>query len=222
MKLSIIIPCLNEAEVIVESLLRLQPLRQQSIELLLVDGGSSDNTRELAEPLVDSVLSSRSGRAIQMNTGAQHASGDYLLFLHADTYLPDSFLDEKIRWQSSLSAWGFFPVRLSGKHWLLRVVAWCMNHRSRLTAMATGDQAIFIRRDIWKQLEGFAEIPLMEDIELSRRLKHWRPYVARSRVITSSRRWEDNGMVSTILLMWWLRWRFFCGADPVDLKKRYH
>lgn len=222
MKLSIIIPCLNEADVIVESLLRLQPLRQQSIELLLVDGGSSDNTRELAEPLVDSVLSSRSGRAIQMNTGAQHASGDYLLFLHADTYLPDSFLDEKFFWESSRSAWGFFPVRLSGSHWLLRVVAWCMNHRSRLTAMATGDQAIFIRRDIWKQLEGFAEIPLMEDIELSRRLKRWRPYVARSRVITSSRRWEDNGMVSTILLMWWLRWRFFCGADPVDLKKRYH
>ncbi|GAA5316151.1 MAG: TIGR04283 family arsenosugar biosynthesis glycosyltransferase [Candidatus Pelagadaptatus aseana] len=221
MSLSIIVPCLNEADGIESTLILLQPLRISGVEVVVVDGGSADDTVSKASGLADQIFLSPPGRALQMNAGARMASGEYLLFLHADTRLPDQFLVDYADWQSKQAPWGFFPVSLSGSHWMLTVVAWFMNRRSQISAIATGDQCLFVRRDVWMELQGFAEIPLMEDIDLCRRLKSRRPFVARHRVTTSSRRWEENGIFKTIRLMWWLRWRFYWGADPAELKKSY-
>jgi rSAM/selenodomain-associated transferase 2 len=221
--LSIVVPVLNEAGLIAETLIRLQPLRERGAELIVVDGGSADGTAERAAPLVSRLVRAPKGRAIQMNAGARAAAGDILLFLHADTRLPaeaDRILAEAF---GDGAVWGRFDVRLSGGHPLLRVVETLMNRRSRLTGIATGDQALFVQREAFERVDGFPEIPLMEDIALSRRLKRIaRPVCLRERVVASSRRWEDNGVVRTILLMWWLRFRYFLGADPADLVRAYY
>jgi rSAM/selenodomain-associated transferase 2 len=221
--LSIVVPVLNEAGLIAETLIRLQPLRERGAELIVVDGGSADGTAERAAPLVSRLVRAPKGRAIQMNAGARAAVGDILLFLHADTRLPaeaDRILAEAF---GDGAVWGRFDVRLSGRHPLLRVVEILMNRRSRLTGIATGDQALFVRRDVFERAGGFPEIPLMEDIALSRRLKRIaRPVCLRERVVASSRRWEDNGILRTILFMWWLRLRYFFGADPADLVRVYY
>ncbi|MEN8221351.1 MAG: TIGR04283 family arsenosugar biosynthesis glycosyltransferase [Pseudomonadota bacterium] len=218
MSLSIVMPVLNEQAVIVETL---QALRGH--ELIVVDGGSSDNTCSLAAPLVERVLRAEGGRARQMNVGAEFAHQDILLFLHADTRLP---AEAEILIINGLAKsgrqWGRFNVRLSGRAWLLRVVERLMNWRSCLTGIATGDQAIFMRRSLYKQVGGFPDIPLMEDIALSRRLKRFsRPLCIRTPVITSSRRWEQFGIVRTILLMWGLRLAYALGVSPRILKKFY-
>lgn len=221
MKLSIIIPALNEVESIAATLTPLQPLRAQGHEVILCDGGSSDATVALAQPLVDLVVTSERGRAIQMNSGATMASGDVLLFLHADTQLPESAA-ALIEAALQNRTWGRFDVRLSGGHWLLRIVESLMNRRSRLTGICTGDQAIFIRQGLFRAVGGFPEIPLMEDIAFSKALQpQSRPACITMPVITSSRRWEQHGILRTILLMWWLRLRYFCGADPQQLAEIY-
>ncbi len=223
-RLSIIVPVLNEAATITASLAALQTLRVAGQELIVVDGGSSDATCALVVPLTDQVLSSERGRARQMNAGARTARGEVLLFLHADTLLPEhaaALICAKLA--NSGACWGRFDVRLSGSHPLLRVVEKLMNWRSRITGIATGDQAIFVRRDLFEQVGGFPDIPLMEDVALSRTLlSHGRPLCLRERVITSSRRWEQRGIVSTILLMWRLRLAYACGADPHSLASRYY
>jgi rSAM/selenodomain-associated transferase 2 len=222
-KLSIIIPALDEGEEIVATLDRLAHLRALGVEVIVVDGGSHDATVQRARMRSDRVISAPRGRASQMNAGAVKASGDVLLFLHADTRLPDDAehvvlggLDRAGR------VWGRFDARIEGKRPLLSLVAWFMNVRSRLTGIATGDQAIFVRRDAFNAVGGFPPIPLMEDIAVSKQLKRRSPPLClRELVVTSGRRWERNGIFSTILLMWWLRLAFFFGADPKKLARRY-
>jgi len=222
-RLSIIVPALNEAQGIVEHLAALQPLRQRGVEVILVDGGSADRTAELASSRVDLVVAAPRGRAQQMNAGAARASGDVLLFLHADTRLPESadLLAQRVL-AAGAPVWGRFDVAIAGRHPLLPVVAWFMNHRSRLTGIATGDQALFVRRDVFAALGGFPAIALMEDVALSRRLKAaGRPLCLRERVVTSGRRWESRGVLRVVFLMWRLRLAYFLGRDPVRLAAAY-
>lgn len=219
---SIIIPVLNEAAVIRQALQRLQPSRRRDVEVIVVDGGSSDGTLKVSKPLADRVFCAVKGRARQMNLGAQGAAGEYLLFLHADTQLPDHWLSILADVYERPSVWGRFDIRLSGRPWLLRVIETLMNWRSRVSGIATGDQAIFVRRELFEGVGGFPDIALMEDIVLSRRLKSCAaPLCLRDKVVTSSRRWEKNGIVNTVLLMWWLRLRFYFGADPDRLARVY-
>jgi len=219
--ISIIIPTLNEEVGIITFLTKLQSLRPQC-ELIVVDGGSDDETVVLAESYVDDVIMSSKGRAIQMNVGAAMATSPLLLFLHADTYLPDN-ADEQIHHAMNEGyQWGRFDIKLSGKHKMLSLVAWLMNKRSRWTGIATGDQAMFVKKSLFDQVGGFADIALMEDITLSAKLKEEsKPYCLRSKVLSSGRRWLSFGIVKTIALMWWLRLRYFLGADPVDLELLY-
>jgi len=220
-KLSIIVPTLDEARDIVERLEALQRLRALGHEVIVADGGSRDGTPDLARPLADRVVLAPRGRASQMNAAARQASGSALLFLHADTRLPPE-ADSAVRAALAARTWGRFDVRIEARHPLLRVVALMMNLRSRLTGIATGDQAIFVRRDTFEALGGYAEIPLMEDVELTRRLRRaGRPACLRARVSTSGRRWESRGVLRTIVLMWRLRLAYFFGADPARLADRY-
>ena len=220
--LSIIIPTLNESSGIQETLQQLLPLRQRNVEIIVVDGGSSDNTIDLAEQFADTVITTEAGRAKQMNRGANIALGEYFLFLHADTQLPINASMCLINAFQRDIIWGYFDIRLSGHHCLFRVIEKMINIRSRLSQIATGDQAIFVRRDQFKKMGGYPDIPLMEDIALSRSLKKvGAPCCFSERVITSSRRWERRGILRTILLMWFLRLKFFFGADPGRLTRWY-
>ncbi|WP_245800831.1 TIGR04283 family arsenosugar biosynthesis glycosyltransferase [Vreelandella utahensis] len=222
MRISIIIPVLNEAGGIGATLAALQPLRGVGCELILADGGSDDGTREAAGHLCDLWIEAPQGRANQMNAGAAAASGELLLFLHADTRLPVDALAWLERFAASDRLWGRFDVRLSGNRPLFRVIAWFMNQRSRLTGVATGDQAIVVRRTVFERVGGYESIPLMEDVALSKTLRrHSRPYCIWASVITDSRRWEVNGAWRTIVLMWRLRWAYWRGTDPETLARRY-
>ncbi len=221
MKLTIIMPVLNEAVDIVATLEPLQALRAQGHEVIVIDGGSQDGTPRLAAPLADRVLTSSRGRAHQMNVGAAASARDALLFLHADTRLPDGAA-AMVREALSKRSWGRFDVRIAGRPRMLRVVGWMMNRRSRLTGIATGDQAIFVERAAFVSVGGYPEQPLMEDIELSKRLKRlgW-PACLRARVVTSGRRWEEHGVWRTILLMWRLRFDYWRGVPAQQLARRY-
>jgi rSAM/selenodomain-associated transferase 2 len=220
--LSIVVPVLNEAAGIVSTLHRLAPLRARGHEVIVVDGGSTDATVALATPLVDLVVHSPRGRAQQMNAGAAQARGEQLLFLHADTQLPtdaDTLINQALHGHT---AWGRFDVRISGGSPWFPVISSLMNWRSRLTGICTGDQGLFMHTHLFRQLNGFADVPLMEDIELSRRLRAVAPPVClRQRVLTSGRRWEQGGVWRTIVLMWWLRWRYWRGADAHALARLY-
>jgi len=221
--LSIIIPCLNEASRIAEMLGRLAPLRARGAEVIVVDGGSRDDTVALARAGADLVICAARGRAAQMNAGAARARGEILIFVHADSALPPQadglIIDALTR---SRRSWGRFDVSIDGRHPLLRVVEWLMNLRSRLTGIATGDQGLFVTRTLFEAAGGFPLIALMEDIALSKRLKRFsRPACLRHRIVTSARRWEKHGVARTILLMWWLRLAFWLGADPDKLALRY-
>ena len=223
MRISIIVPVLNEGEAIGAALEALAPLRVRGHELIVVDGGSTDGTQELARGRADRVLAAPRGRASQMNAGARVASGEALLFLHADTRLPEG-ADRAIaaRFTHAGCVWGRFDVRIDGSSPLLPAVAWFMNLRSRLTGIATGDQAMFARREAFARAGGFPPLALMEDIAMSARLKRLSPPLClRDLVTTSGRRWARRGVLRTILLMWWLRLRFFFGAAPSELVRRY-
>ena len=221
--LSIIVPCLNEADGIAGTLSALAPLRARGVEVIVADGGSRDGTVERAAPHVDAVISAPRGRAVQMNAGAARARGEILLFLHADTLLPDSadsLIVEGLK--RTRRGWGRFDVTIAGRHPLLRVVERLMNLRSRLTGIATGDQAIFVTRSMFTAAGGYPEIALMEDIALSKRLKAYGPPLClRHRLTTSGRRWEKHGVLSTILRMWRLRLGYWLGIDPAKLAVRY-
>jgi len=218
---SIIIPTLNEAQGIITFLTKLQALRSQC-ELIIVDGGSDDETASLAEPFVDDVIKSGKGRSIQMNVGAAIAGAPILVFLHSDTYLPNDAIEQIELAINKGYCWGRFDIKLSGKSKILDIVAWLMNKRSRWTGIATGDQAIFVEKVLFEQVGGYADIALMEDIELSGQLnKLSRPYCSRKKVISSGRRWLSFGVFRTICLMWWLRLRYFFGADPTALEQLY-
>lgn len=223
MSLSIIIPCLNEADGIPGTLDALQPLRRRGVEVIVVDGGSSDDTLARARPGADHVLSAPRGRAVQMNAGVARARGEILLFLHADCRVPgvaDGLIVDGLR--RARKSWGRFDVRIEGQTRLLRVVEALMNARSRVTGIATGDQGMFVTRSLFDAVGHFPEIALMEDVELSRRLKRYgRPLCLRHHVSVSARRWETNGVLRTILLMWKLRFAYWLGADPDKLALHY-
>lgn len=220
--LSVIIPVLDEAAAIGDQLEALQSLREQGVELIVVDGGSSDDTAAKAYGLADRIIVSVRGRAVQMNSGARLARGETLLFLHADTRLPPTALASIREAVGAGALWGRFDVVIDSAHPLLRVVGSMMNLRSRLTAIATGDQAIFVRRDCFEAMGGYPELALMEDIALCATLRRMAaPACLRQRVVTSGRRWERKGVVRTIFLMWRLRAAYFFGADPDALALRY-
>jgi rSAM/selenodomain-associated transferase 2 len=221
MKVSVIIPVLNEEKVIaatLDALIRLKPA-----EIILVDGGSADRTRAIAERYSIKIVTSKPGRACQMNRGARDANGDVLLFLHADTRLPISAFDDIATALSNRACvGGRFDVELEGDHWLLPLVARLISYRSRLTKIATGDQALFVRREVFARMGGFEEIPLMEDIAFCRMLKRLGSVAClRSRVVTSARRWEADGVWRTIFRMWTLKLLYFAGVSPLRLKQFY-
>lgn len=225
--LSIIVPVLNEADRIQAHLSALKLWRMQGAQIIVVDGGSVDATVESATPLADRVITAPRGRASQMNAGAQLAAGSWLLFLHADTALPGLTLADWLHsvqqhYQHRNQGWGRFDVRLSGERAVFRMIEFFMNQRSRLTAIATGDQGIFVRREWFNRIGGFPDIELMEDVALSKRLRRLSaPYCLHDRVTTSSRRWEENGVTRTILLMWALRLAYFIGVPPRHLLALY-
>jgi len=225
-ELSIIIPVLNEADQIKPSLLKLQDIRNRGVEIIVVDGGSTDASVQLAKPLADRVLEAGENvsthRARQMNAGAQHATGRILLFLHIDTLLPDQAYQLILGAMELPHVWGRFDVKLSGDHFLFRLIELMMNLRSGLTGIATGDQGIFVTRNAFDQVNGFPDYPLMEDVEISKRLRKLAfPICLKARATTSSRRWESNGIVRTIVQMWWLRFLYFLGTHPRVLVKQY-
>ncbi len=265
MRLSIIIPTLNEAESIAALLADLGALRAEGAELILVDGGSRDATVARASAGVDQVLRAPRGRAAQMNAGARAATGDLFWFLHADTRVPEGAIEALWRAAAQVEPaleaprcesparprraagpmapeqppaqppaetrdagawegfWGRFDVRLSGRHPLLRLVERGMNLRSRLTGIATGDQGLFVSRVAFERVGGFPPLALMEDIALAAALRRLaRPRCLRARLTASSRRWEQGGVLRTILLMWRLRLAYALGADPDRLAERYH
>ncbi|WP_246286461.1 TIGR04283 family arsenosugar biosynthesis glycosyltransferase [Vreelandella maris] len=225
-RLSIVVPVLNEALTLAQHLTALQSLRAQGVEVLVVDGESGDDSIRVAKPLADRVLSSPPGRGVQMNVGAQHASASTLLFLHADTQLPEGAVEQITHAMKphaiKTHAWGRFDIQLSGRSGWLPVVSWMMNKRSRLTGIATGDQGIFMSARTFKAVGGFPEQPLMEDIELSKRLKRVSPPAClTAKVISSGRRWDQYGAWKTIRLMWRLRYRYWRGVSATQLAKEY-
>jgi rSAM/selenodomain-associated transferase 2 len=222
-RISIVVPVLNEADGIAAALAALAPLRARGHEAIVVDGGSSDGTAALARGSADRVISARRGRASQMNAGAALARGEVLLFLHADTRLPEN-ADARILQGLAASgrAWGRFDVHIEAESRLLPVIAFFMNLRSRATGIATGDQAMFVGRDAFQRVGGFPPVELMEDIALSRSLKGLSgPLCLADKAVTSGRRWERRGVLRTVLLMAWLRLAFFFGAAPARLARLY-
>jgi len=220
-RLTIVVPVLNEAAIIVDALKALAPLRARGAEVVVVDSGSLDDTVRLAQAFADRVIAGPRGRGAPLNAGAAQSSGDGLLFLHADTALPDD-ADRLIAAALAQRPWGRFDLRIAGAHPLLAVVARMINWRSRLTGIATGDQAIFVRRDAFVTVGGYPDLPLMEDIAISRQLKRLcRPYCVGTPVITSGRRWDHHGVLRTIILMWRLRLAYYLGAEPAGLALRY-
>ena len=218
---SIIIPTLNESDIIIAKLQSLQYLRPEC-ELILVDGGSRDGSVDLAREWVDQLIVSPAGRAKQMNAGAAVASAELLFFLHLDTAIPRDLLALLPTQDDGCDYWGRFDVAIDGQHWMLPVIAFFMNIRSRVTGIATGDQGIFMSRSLFTKVGGFPNQPLMEDIEISRRLlQEKRPYCIKQKVKTSGRRWEEKGAFRTIWLMWSLRWAYWCGEAPDKLAERY-
>ena len=220
-RLTIVIPALDEAPIIAGALTALQPLRQRGAEIIVADSGSRDGTPALAAPLADRVVAAPRGRGAAMNAGAAAGTGNSLVFLHADTMLPEN-ADALIAAALAQRAWGRFDIRIGGHHPFLAVVARMVNLRSWLTGVATGDQAIFVTRAAFAAVGGFPDLPLMEDVALSHRLKRLgRPYCIGTHAVTSGRRWEHHGVIRTIVLMWRLRLAYYLGVEPARLARAY-
>ncbi|CAJ0723281.1 TIGR04283 family arsenosugar biosynthesis glycosyltransferase [Ralstonia pickettii] len=221
MKFSIVVPMLNESTGLPDLCEHLVPLARSGVEIIFVDGGSQDGSEAIAHAAGFRVLTSAAGRARQMNAGAAASSGDVLLFLHADTRLPPGAM---IAISQTLRShqWGRFDVRIAGKPMALRMVSALMNWRSRLSGIATGDQGLFMTRAAFEAVGGFADQPLMEDIDICRALKtRGKPACLALQVVTSGRRWEQRGVWRTIALMWWLRWRYWLGTPVEDIARAY-
>lgn len=230
--IAVIVPALNEAQNLATLTEQINFLRAAGAPLVLVDGGSTDNTAKIAAAAGMTVVHSPRGRALQMNAGAQYAlqhyRADILLFLHADTRLPPDAIPairqrlQPPQHQAHAPVWGRFDVRIEGQLRMLRMVSWLMNWRSRITGIATGDQALFMTRFAYEKVGGFPEQPLMEDIEMSQRLRALSaPACIHTPVITSGRRWEKHGLWRTIFLMWRLRWSYWRGVPASQLAADY-
>ena len=229
--ISIVIPVLNEAATLPALIRRIRVAGEglqareprPLLEIIIVDGGSTDATLAVAGSQGVTVVSSAAGRGRQMNAGARHAHYGWLWFLHADSVVPADCVEQLMAAFGSGASWGRFDIGFDSRQWRFAMLAWFMNWRSRVTGICTGDQGMFVQRQLFEQLGGFAEIPLMEDIELSRRLGlHQRPYCVVEPLRTSARRWQQQGFVTTVLLMWSLRWRYYFGASPESLVARYY
>lgn len=227
---AIIMPVLNEAtrvEAGLKSLYRCDMFN----EVIVVDGGSDDTTGDVvrrfigqnseAKAILRFVVAPRS-RALQMNAGAWKAKSDVLLFLHVDARLPDSAMDSVRGAIRQGACWGRFDMRLDDDAVIFRIIEWSMNMRSALTGIATGDQAIFVRRDVFRMLGGYASIPLMEDVEFCKRLK-WvgAPALIGKQVRASTRRWRQHGIIRTVILMWFLRLFYWLGVTPKAVARLY-
>ncbi|GAA0807179.1 TIGR04283 family arsenosugar biosynthesis glycosyltransferase [Psychrobacter piscatorii] len=234
MKISIIIPLLNEVDNLPHLISHIHTLSPAPQQVIVVDGGSTDGSMTAAYNLLKAlpkmtpssidwhIIEFTAGRACQMNAGAKRATGDVLLFLHADTQLPTDAIHQVQRAMAEHD-WGRFDVRLDSSHPLLKVVGMMINKRSRLVSIATGDQAIFIKKFLFERLDGYPDQPLMEDVELCKRLKTIsRPACLKSTVTTSARRWQQHGYFRTIFLMWHLRFDYWRGVSPDSLKQRYY
>lgn len=224
LSISIVVPILNEEKTLKQALVQLQSLRAQGCEVMFVDGGSEDDSVAQLQAAGFNVLESEPGRAMQMNLGARQTRGECLVFLHVDTRLPNKALAliRTVLNEDQGGQWGRFDVSIAGQHPLLRLVGWMMNQRSRLTGIATGDQALFMQRDLFNRVGGFPQQPLMEDIEMSRRLKQLsRPICLKAKVCTSGRRWEQRGVWRTIRLMWRLRFAYWRGVPAEQLARLY-
>lgn len=224
--ISFIIPVLNDAQLLRRVLVQLSSL-VSTHEVIVVDGGSTDETLDIASALADQCLTAPQGRASQMNAGAAAARGEILVFLHADTLFTDearqAFDAVVNRLLTREMAWGFFAIRLSGRHWMLRCVEQLMNLRSRITSISTGDQMLLVTRSLFTRLGGFPQLALMEDIAMTRLLKQQvAPFYIKAAVVTSSRQWERHGIWRTIVKMWYLRLAYWCGADTHKLAARYY
>lgn len=218
---SIVIPVYNESPRLKQSLQKLFQLlpAEPVVEVIVCDGGSTDNTIEIAQQFPCLVVCSENGRAAQMNTASQEANGKQLLFLHADSELPEQWYSEVTRFGD----WGFFPIRLDGRHWLLRIIENAINLRSRISKLATGDQGLCFRKSFFDDLQGYPEIMIMEDIAITRLARRKsRPVIAKKTIITSSRRWEKYGIIKTVLLMWKLRFAYWIGISPNRLHRIYY
>ena len=221
-KLSIVIPTLNESDQIEQCLNNLQPLRHRGHEIIVVDGGSNDNTVPLASSLCDRIIQSERSRSIQMNAGSASASGQCILFLHADTDLPEDVVDIFSKIINIENVWGRFDIQLSGQSWMFRIIETCMNIRSRATGIATGDQVIFVGKELFSKVNGFPEIALMEDVAISKLLiKFSKPICFTEKVVSSSRRWKENGIIKTIIKMWIIRLLYYFQFDTERLAKLY-
>lgn len=223
LKLSIIIPVLNEAQFLSRQKNLLKSLLREGHEIIIVDGGSKDKSVQIARSVMCETFVTKASRGYQLQFGATKSKNDTLLFMHADTILPKyapSLISDALT--KSDKDWGRFSVSFNNSSWIFSVIAWFMNKRSCLTGIATGDHAIFINRDIYISTGGFEDIPIMEDISISKRLKKFSmPICLPDKVITSSRKWEAQGIIRTILKMWILRMLYFCGISARKLEKLY-
>jgi rSAM/selenodomain-associated transferase 2 len=223
MRLAIIIPVLNDAEQLAGLLATLQPARRAGHTVIVIDGGSRDASPVVAQKHADQLIQACRGRASQMNAGAQQADADILLFLHADSRVDTDAIEVMLQRLQADARWGWFHVRLSGRGPLLRVIEFFMNLRSRVTSIATGDQGLFVERELFFEAGRYPDIELMEDIALCKTLRRLaRPACIPETVISSSRRWESAGILSTVLKMWWLRLMYFAGVSPRRLNRMYY
>lgn len=219
--LSIVIPVRNDAAALERLRASLGAPLDPSVEVVVVDGASTDASSEVARRAGWQVVASPPGRGRQLNAGCRAAAGQWLWLLHADSEVPVPALTY-LR-QLGGPGWGRFDVRFVAAEGGLRLVAWLMNWRSRVTGICTGDQGIFVHRRLLEAVHGVPEQPLMEDVELSRRLKRLgRPLCPAIALGTSPRRWQRDGLVSTVLAMWGFRLRYWWGADPETLAKAYY
>jgi len=226
--LSVVVPVLNEGAGLCTFIEQVLDLVGEENQVVVVDGGSQDGSfnqlNELSESKVNLVLvSSIKGRALQMNAGAKLAVGKNLLFLHADTHLSRTSLHQLKIFSKTSLLWGRFDVRFNNPAWPYKIISWFINQRSRLTAISTGDQAIFVRRSVFEQIKGYTQQPLMEDVDLTCRLKKLsKPFCIRAPVVTSARKWEKGGVIKTVWLMWKLRAAYARGVSPEVLVTQYY
>lgn len=218
--ISVVVPVFNEEVCLKRHRAQYEALKNNGVEIIVVDGGSTDSSRDLVVQMGLVLLCSEPGRAKQMNRGAKAATGSTILFLHADSVLPENFL--QLVTKMTRMPWGFFCVALSNPHRVYKLVAMGINFRSRVFRVATGDQGIFVDAKIFQRQKGYCELPLMEDITFSRQLKKiHKPYIIRDPMVTSSRRWESRGVVRTVLLMWMIQLAFKVGVSAETLVKWY-